>query len=278
LLKIIEEEIEAREQGHSHSQQQKNTEQNIPTATNLMSSAAPFTVMCCYCQQPHLSAKCTTVAQVEARKQILKRSGHCFCCLKEVTLAENAVPCMIKCFLCNSRHHTSICTKELSQQSSNGASNSANSTAMNTNPATTNVGRPNTLESGQGNKTTLNPNAATFTTPTTTALHVCANKSVFLQTAQAEVYNPLNPQLIIRVHVVLDNGSQRSYITYRVKDALNLESQNIQCVSIATFGAERKENRFCETVNIFMKMKHDLDQEIVAFIVPHICEPIAPNQ
>ena len=86
----------------------------------------------------------------------------------------------------------------------------------------------------------------------------------------------MNPQLVARVRVILDNGSQRSYITCRVKDMIDLKPENTQCLSIATFGAE-KENRVCETVTVVMKMKHGLDQEIVAFVVPHICEPIAPQ-
>ena len=81
-----------------------------------------------------------------------------------------------------------------------------------TNPVQANVDQPHALGSSQ---TPLNPDAATFTNmpPTTTALHVSANKTVFLQTAQADLCNPLTPQLTMRVRVVLDSGSQRSYIT-----------------------------------------------------------------
>ena len=105
---------------------------------------------------------------------------------------------------------------------------------------------------------------------------MCVSKSVFLQTAQTKVCNPLNPQLITRVRLVLDSGSQRSCITCRVKDILDLKPENAQQLSIATFGA-RKENRVCDAVNVVMKTRDGSNQEILAFVVPHICEPIAPQ-
>ena len=76
------------------------------------------------------------------------------------------------------------------------------------------MGQLNNTVTSQANKTSLNPNATTFTnlTLTTTALHVGVSKSVFLQTAQTEVSNPMNPQLVAKVRVILDDGSQRSYV------------------------------------------------------------------
>ena len=284
LLRIIEEELTASERVQPKAsqsgqpQQRRNSEQNFPTATALMSNAAPSAIMCCFCQQPHPSAKCTTVAQVEARKQILKGSGRCFRCLRRGHIARECRSAT-KCSNCNGRHHTSICPRDTPQQSSNSPGSANVPTTPNTNPTLLNMGQPNTAVSSQVNRTPLNPNASKFTNPppTTTALHVCDSKSVFLQTAQAEVCNPLNPQLAMRVRIVLDNGSQRSYITCRVKGMLDLKPENTQYLHIATFGAKKKENRLCEAVNVVMKMKHGLDQEIEAFVVPHICEPISPQ-
>jgi len=80
LLKIIEEEIETRERvqpKHSHSQQQKNTEQNIPTATNLMSNAAPSTVMCCYCySKTDLEKKWSLFPLLERRSHLPRIPFH----------------------------------------------------------------------------------------------------------------------------------------------------------------------------------------------------------
>ena len=89
LLKAIEEEIEAGERVQpkpNSSQQRRAPEQQLPTATTLVSNTVPSGVSCCYCQQHHPSGTCTRVTQVDTRKQILKRSGCCFCYLKRVTL------------------------------------------------------------------------------------------------------------------------------------------------------------------------------------------------
>ena len=90
LLKIIKEEIAACErvqtkpsQAAQPQGQRKNPEQNFPTATTLVSNMASSALMCCFCQQPHPPAKCTTLTQIETRKQILKQSGRCFRCLRK---------------------------------------------------------------------------------------------------------------------------------------------------------------------------------------------------
>ena len=51
---------------------------------------------------------------------------------------------------------------------------------------------------------------------------VCVDESVLLQTAQASVHNPHNPQLSLHVRAILDSGSQRSYMTDKIKSAFSL--------------------------------------------------------
>lgn len=59
---------------------------------------------------------------------------------------------------------------------------------------------------------------------------MCAgvDKSVLLQTARATVYNPQKPQLSLRVRAILDSGSQRSYVTNKIKSALSLTPEGTQ--------------------------------------------------
>ena len=270
LLKAIEEEIEARErvQPKPHlSQQRRTSEQQLPTATTLVSNTVPSVVSCCYCQQPHPSGTCTTVTQVDARRQILKRSGRCFCCLKRGHLGRDCRS-TVKCPVCNGRHHRSICTKGQPQhrQPSTGATNVPNRTP----------GTSDSNQSGSGQSNTEAPTTLTTVPPTSTLLYVSANKAVFLQTAQTEIYNPFDPQLLMTVRVILDSGSQRSYVNHKVKGLLDLKPETLQQLSIATFGAG-KENRLCETVRVGMKMKHGTDQEFKVIVVPQICEPITPQ-
>ena len=136
----------------------------------------------------------------------------------------------------------------------------------------------NNTVSYTSNSTPLNPEANSFTTmpPTSASLYVCANKSIFLQTALAKIYNPFDPKLVMTVRVLLDSGSQRSYVNYKVKNVLDLKPQTVQQLSIATFGAG-KESCLCETIKVAMKMKHGSDQEFKMLVVPQICEPISPQ-
>ena len=67
-----------------------------------------------------------------------------------------------------------------------------------------------------------------------------SSKTILLQTAIVEACNPSNPSLTKKLQVILDSGSQRSYVTQRVKDALALVTSDRQCLSIATFGAKEK--------------------------------------
>ena len=63
-------------------------------------------------------------------------------------------------------------------------------------------------------KSDLNPEAAPFTTPTTTTCFTAStNKTVLQQTTQTVVYNPDSPQSNMGVRAILDLGSQRSYVT-----------------------------------------------------------------
>ena len=115
----------------------------------------------------------------------------------------------------------------------------------------------------------------TTTVPTSTSLYLCADRPVFLQTAQTHVYNPTNLGLVLKVRVIFDSGSQRSYVSCGVKDVLGLLSQNLQCLSLATFGRE-SETKYLETVRVAMKMRHGADQKFSMLVVPRICEPISP--
>lgn len=57
----------------------------------------------------------------------------------------------------------------------------------------------------------LNPNAAPFESTATTVAN--ETKTVLLQTAQAKMYNPSSTHLVYKLRVLLDSGSQRSYMT-----------------------------------------------------------------
>ena len=84
----------------------------------------------------------------------------------------------------------------------------------------------------------LNPQAPAFVLPpTSTSLYLACSRAVLLQAAMAEVYNPIDPSSTQKL--TLDNRSQQSYLTDRVKNSLKLTATRRQQLSIATFGATK---------------------------------------
>ena len=268
LLKVMEREIEARERvGTSRSQPPRMSERDSPTATTLVTGATctSNSPLCCYCQQAHSSNNCKAVTRVEERKQILMKNGRCFTCLRKGHVSR-ACRSSNKCYKCSGRHHSSICTK------GQGAPN-------NQRPIASSVSATSQQQSNEPASPTprfgLNPSAPTFTTPTSTALLTEANGTVLLQTAIADIYGPHNPQATLKVRMVLDSGSQRSYITTRARKALGLTSESECHLAIAAFGNRRGASQLCGVVRVGVKTRDGPDMELTLFTVPHICDPLS---
>ena len=134
------------------------------------------------------------MTQSEARKQILKKSGRCFCCLKRGHISRECRS-PHKCLECTGRHHISICPRSDSSDSNQHTTDSSASQS-------THSGVP------EVSQTDLNPDAATFVVPTP-SVTMCAgvDKTVLLQMAQASIHNPSRPQC---ERAILDNGRKRS--------------------------------------------------------------------
>lgn len=173
-----------------------------------------------------------------------------------------------RCHTCGGRHHTSICGKMMNTVEDQ--SSVLKTPPVNPNPPTVAVSN-NPMTTGS----ILNPTAPVFTTPpTSTSLYVNSSQTVLLQTALVQAHNPSNPSVEVGLRVILDSGSQRSYVTRRVKDALSLVPSNKQSLSIAAFGARRGTQRSYEMVRIVVKGRSGHQQELELFVVPHICDPL----
>lgn len=85
LLVLLESELLARERksdGPTPTPTQHKSANKSQPATATALVAAPISVCCVYCSQPHPSTNCRTVPSIEARKQVLKRIRRCFICLR----------------------------------------------------------------------------------------------------------------------------------------------------------------------------------------------------
>ena len=183
IMTIVEREISARERAFVPSNGQSQGV-GLPTATALV--AGDGQPKCCYCRQGHSSTSCTTITDVVQRKTTLKKAGRCFVCLKRHHLSRDCRS-PIKCARCNGRHHTSICRE------GNG----------NSQPASNNG------SSSQNQELT----SQTHTSVTTQLYCVNTAVPVLLQTAKAYVHKPDDPSCGMTIRLMLDGGSQRSYVT-----------------------------------------------------------------
>lgn len=85
ILNVIEAEIIARERALGNScRGSKRTARDPLTASSLLTSGSGAP-KCSYCRQSHTSSTCRTVTDVSERRQILRRTGRCFVCLRKTT-------------------------------------------------------------------------------------------------------------------------------------------------------------------------------------------------
>ena len=121
----------------------------------------------------------------------------------------------------------------------------------------------------------LNPQASSFAPATITTL--CSNDTmaVLLQTAHTYVYSPISTQSMVEVRVLMDGGSQRSYVTNSVKKALSLPTVKQQKMLIKIFGSEQEDEQVCDIVRIGIQTIDGNNLELPFFSVPLICEPLS---
>ena len=218
----------------------------------------------------------TPSRKFKPQKQSLRQHERCFSCLRKGHLVRDCRSTN-RCCTCRGHHHTSVCG---SSAQSRGASDR--------HPPQPPVPRSGTALSGTQTpatlprqsvpiltQSTLNPGAPAFTSPpASTSLCTNSTKTVLLQTALAEISNPCNPTLVLNARIVMNSGSQKSYLTQRVKDSLSLPVAGTQHLSIAAFGSTRGEPKQCEVVHLAVRTKSGGNQELDLFIVRHICDPL----
>ena len=249
LLEAFEQELVARERANLTSTQPVKGDKfhNVPHRQHILftghqeKNAPSPASMCVYCQQPHTSANCTSVTEVGARKQLLKTSGRCFNCLRKNHMLRNCKS-NSKCQKCRRRHHTSICE---------GGNSSTPSTDL------------------------LTSNPTPLPVIPTTSAHVGSSSSltVFLQTAKATACNPDNARSA-KIRLLLDSGSQRSYLSERACTLLNLRRHGEHTLSIATFGSLAGTTRTCPIVTVNLNLNGHPPISLELYVMPTICEPL----
>ena len=245
LLTNFEEELIARERANPQASRRPHDRPSPSSALFSGSRGSKTEPQCSYCQQSHPSSTCSSVITLTDRRNSLKTSGRCFNCLRRGHVARTCKSSS-RCLKCKKRHHTSICDDGQSQPQPSPSSNAS-----------------------------LNPGAAPFqSSQPTSTLCSGSRQAVFLQTARAVIHHPFKPHVSLEVRLILDGGSQKSYISQRVCDVLNLAPVGEQTLSIATFGSSKGTARVCPIVNVGMCMRGYPSMFLSLYVMPTICEPL----
>ena len=256
LLAIFKSELEAREQIQSMSGSSsmshvegKFSRKNLVMAAVLHVSDKTA-ISCVCCKQQHRSQMVTNVA---SRRGILCKKGVCFVCLRSGHIARNCLSNM-KRLKCHKAHHISICDTGVTPKVD----------FVNPQPLTTVNQPPETVP-----PTFVEENSAH-------TIFVDVKTSVLLQTARAVVSRPNDLSHSVNVRLILDGGSQRSYISKRLRDTFHPKSLNLERLAIKTFGSDTEELQECEVAQICVRSPSGgLNLYLNVLTVRVICSPLS---
>ena len=88
----------------------------------------------------------------------------------------------------------------------------------------------------------------------------------------AKISNVSQPGYILKSRLLLDCGSQRSFISTELRDKLNLPTIRKESVMVKTFGTEQSELKTLEVAQFCVYGKNDVFVE--AFCTPVVCSPL----
>ena len=206
---------------------------------------------CLFCSKKHFSASCATVTDPTTRKNILREKKRCFVCLRSGHLSRNCHSAG-KCFHCGGSHHAAICSSNSVRKHQREVFSSETSRGA-TAPRVNTTEHVSTLYLSQD--------------PT--------KNSVLLQTAQASVFSVDNEINTRKIRLILDTGSQKTYITKSLRDSLQLPTIKTENVLIKEFGNQQGTLKECDVVQLAVRGDDNLTVYIYAYVVEVICSPLS---
>ncbi|XP_061184416.1 uncharacterized protein LOC133192421 [Saccostrea echinata] len=218
-----------------YSRNQKTRELTPHVETTEMKSRP-----CIYCcTENHFPGDCKKVTDVSARFDILKRKKLCFNCLGN----HRASDCKSRnrCKKCQKKHHTSICDMKLTRD----RDEPTKSTSV------------NIVETSKKSETTV-----------LNVEHRPTN--VLLKTAIAPVSHE---NQTTDANILFDEGSQRSFITEKLANELEITQRKSEAIKLATFG-KNGSVQYLDSATIDLITDSGELIAINVLIVPSIASPL----
>lgn len=196
-------------------------------------------LVCVFCHESHYSDLCQKYKTLDERRARVKQ--HCFQCLKSGHFARNCNQRKRNCYFCKGGHHGALCPKKFSAKE----------------------------------RTTVDQEDKKLNIRTENVLHVGGNGVTFLQTAVTEAKGDKEST---KARLLLDSGSQRTYITKRLAKKLNLKFKEQNKLTIFTFGSKRPQEILSPIVQLRLMTKKGSCMNIEANIISTITKGVpAPN-
>ena len=191
--------------------------------------------VCIYCNGKHWSDECKKYPTVTARKEKIK--GHCFICLKTGHKQKDCTSDKV-CAHCKqkNRHHRSLCINKFPEKP-------AETVTTVTEPISTTITAENTL--------------------------LASDEHVLMQTATAEVED-LQKSRKETVRVLLDTGSQRTYITEQLAERLQLPIKGSETLTIYTFSSSKPRQLQTPVTELRLLTKDGSSLHLRVNVVPKI--------
>ena len=201
---------------------------------------------CSFFQASHFSDKSDVVTNIQTIKALLKSHRRCFNCIKKGHNLKKNCRSKKTCFKCKEKDHTSICHQ----------------------PRRSEIGA-NEKELPENSKID-DKNKKTFTMLTNSI----KNREIVLQSAVVLLKSPLI-QKHNEAKMILDTGSQRSYISQKVQRHLNLKTIRTEEISIDSFGEQSTEFKKYDLVGFNISTKSTTDKvKVRALHVKRLCNRI----
>ena len=221
-------------------------------------------IRCAYCNELHHSASCNKVVDINIRKQILRRDNQCFVCLRKNHRGDQCEPSK-RCCWCNGKHHQFICP--VFKPTLNPTSNPPNPP----NHLPNNSQGPHKDPSNPNNQIPESTQGTHVVNTTTTISNV--RRQLLLQTATTYVQST-NEYKLVKARILLDSGSQHSYITNSLKSKLSLVPLKRETLNLNTFGDKQFSKQQCDIVQVSLQGKNGC-HSISALCFPKICSPLS---
>jgi hypothetical protein len=202
----VEAEVQARGSGESRRPREQATAAALSTTAQ----------SCCYCHQDHSSNTCKTVVVVSSRRQTLRRAGQYFVCLHKGHLAHD----------CSSAGKCYDYKDDITSLYSQPSLDHQYELTLEDQAPTSLPRWIQRLQSTHHRTQLLLMRPSVLCGPSPT--RKCCSRQHKYQCSRPDT---------VKVFVAMDTGSQRSYLTTRIKNLLSLTLIGTQKLSIMTIGA-----------------------------------------